>query len=208
MVNINLRNFLKNKYFRIIVILFVILFLVFAVNNLFLSARFGELKNYELNQYEYIPTLNGQCIYETKEIATWVKKTTIDTFEIVLNPEIGFFNFKCLGKISGSSLLQNYKIDSNIKNIDLVVYPTFLLSHLLTALFIISIRKKSISIDKDYLTFLFASSLLINQFSSAQIFFDSYSWILLMLITAFIDELSSDNKYLLLFIVFLFAINP
>ena len=46
MVNINLRNFLKNKYFRIIVILFVILFLVFAVNNLFLSARFGELKNY------------------------------------------------------------------------------------------------------------------------------------------------------------------
>ena len=58
---------------------------VFAVNNLFLSARFGELKNYELNQYEYIPTLNGQCIYETKEIATWVKKTTIDTFEIVLN---------------------------------------------------------------------------------------------------------------------------
>ena len=141
MVNINLRNFLKNKYFRIIVILFVILFLVFAVNNLFLSARFGELKNYELNQYEYIPTLNGQCIYETKEIATWVKKTTIDTFEIVLNPEIGFFNFKCLGKISGSSLLQNYKIDSNIENIDLVVYPTFLLSHLLIILFIISIRK-------------------------------------------------------------------
>jgi len=208
MVNINLSSFLKNKYFRIIFVLFGILFLVFAVNNLFLSSKFSELKNYELNQYEYIPTLNGQCIYETKEIASWVKKTTIDTFEIVLNPEIGFFDFKCLGQISGSSLLQNYKIDSNIKNIDLVVYPTFLLSHLLIVLFIISIRKKSISIDKDYVTFLFASSLLINQFSSTQIFFDSYSWIFLMLITAFIDKLSSDNKYLLLFIVFLFAINP
>ena len=41
-----------------------------------------------------------------------------------MNPEIGFFDFKCLGKISGSSLLQNYKIDSNIENIDLVVYPS------------------------------------------------------------------------------------
>jgi len=207
MVNINLRNFLKNKYFRIIVILFVILFLVFAVNSLFSSSRFSELKNNELNQYEYIPTLNGQCIYETKEIATWIKKTTIDTFNIVLNPEIGFFDFKCLGKISGSSLLQNYKIDSNIENIDLVVYPTFLLSHFFIFLIAFSFRKKRLLIKKQHITFLLLIAIFIKNTDYFEIYYDSYSWIFLFIISYSIDKISQQKKYVLFFLTFLFSIN-
>ena len=208
MTTINLKNILENKYFRIIVILFVTLFLVFAVINLFSSLKFSELRINELTQFEYIPTLNGSCIYETQEIVTWVKKTTIDTFKIVLNPEIGLFDFKCLGKVSGSSAVQNLVISQNIKNLDIVAYPTFLLSHFLIILFIISIKKNSIFVDKDYVTLLLVSSVLINQFSSYQIFFDSYSWVFLMLITTYIGKLRRDNKYLLMLIIFLFAINP
>ena len=123
MTTINLKNFLENKYFRIIVILFVTLFLFFAVINLFSSLKFSELRINELTQFEYIPTLNGSCIYETQEIVTWVKKTTIDTFKIVLNPEIGLFDFKCLGKVSGSSAVQNLVISQNIKNLDIGIVP-------------------------------------------------------------------------------------
>ena len=180
-----IKNFKIEKFLIFIFSLLVIFF----VNSALTNYKFNDLKISELSNFDNLPTLNGECIYQKNEIIDWINNSKIKNYEIVFIDdsttlsEIGLLEFKCLGKISGSSLLQNYKIDSNIKNIDLVVYPTFLLSHLLTALFIISIRKKSISIDKDYLTFLFASSLLINQFSSAQIFFDSYSWILLMLIT-------------------------
>ena len=202
-----------NKISKFLFILFVPL-VIFLGNLVLTNYKFNDLKNSELSNFDYLPTLNGECIYQKNEMIDWINNSEIQNFAIVFIDdsttlsEIGLFDFKCLGKVSGSSLVQNYKIDSNIKNIDLVVYPTFLLSHIFILLIIFSLRKKRLLINKLHITFLLLIATFFNNTDYFEVYYDSYSWIFLYIISYSIDEISQQKKYVLFFLTFLFAINP
>lgn len=212
MTDINLKNLLNRKYTQVVIIT-ILLVSAFVFNFFLTNSSFKELKVFELNQYEYIPTLNGSCIYSINEIEEWLEKSEINSYEVLkyydLNQESKWdkFNIDCFGKISGSSLPQNNDVTKATKNIDLIVYPQIFFSHILILIFLFSIKRNKIAIENKVVLL----TLLLTIFSQITnyfyIFLDSYSWILMIIISNYITGLTLNKKYILFFISFLFGVN-
>ena len=71
-----------------------------------------------------------------------------------------------------------------------------------------SYKRKSFIIDKKYLSILLLLILFINSFTKYKIYFDSFSWVMSLLLVYYSKDVSSSKKYLQYFICFLFAVNP
>ena len=118
------------------------------------------IKTKELSQSDYLPTLNGNCYYSISEIQEWLNQENIENYRFIYidelydETEIEINNIKCFGKISGSSISQNENTNNIGNRVDLIVYPTLILSHILLVFLIGSYKRKSFIIDKKYLSIL------------------------------------------------------
>ena len=207
-----IKNF-KTENFIPLIFIFSLVFVIFS-STTFLNYQNSEIRTEELSQSDYLPTLNGNCYYSISEIQKWLDQENIENYRFIYIHElydeykIEINNIKCFGKISGSSISQNEYINNIDKRVDLVVYPTLILSYVLLAFLIGSYKHKTFVIDKKHLSILLLFIMFINSFTKYKIYFDSFSWIITLLLVFYLKDVSSSKKYLLCFVCFLFAVNP
>ncbi len=207
-----IKNF-KIEKFTPLVLIFSLVILIISIN-FFLNYQNSDIKTKELSQSDYLPTLNGNCYYSISEIQEWLNQENIENYRFIYidelydETEIEINNIKCFGRISGSSISQNENTNNIGNRVDLIVYPTLILSHILLVFLIGSYKRKSFIIDKKHLSILLLLILFINSFTKYKIYFDSFSWVMSLLLVYYSKDVSSSKKYLQYFICFLFAVNP
>ena len=130
-----IKNF-KIEKFTPLVLIFSLVILIIPIN-FFLNYQNSDIKTKELSQSDYLPTLNGNCYYSISEIQEWLNQENIENYRFIYidelydETEIEINNIKCFGRISGSSISQNENTINIGNRVDLIVYPTLILSHIL-----------------------------------------------------------------------------